>query len=356
MFNFDGDDDRLITSTKHIEDTAENCLRPKTMEEYIGQDKIKGNLEIFIQAALKRGEALDHVLLYGPPGLGKTTLSHIIANEMNSQIRVTSGPAIEKAGDLAAILTNLSDNDILFIDEIHRLNRNVEEVLYPAMEDYALDIIIGKGPSARSLRIDLPKFTLIGATTKAGMLTSPLRDRFGVNLRLELYSPEDLVKIINRSSKLLNINIDADASYEIARRSRGTPRIANRFLKRVRDFAEVLSDGGKIDLAIAKKGLTLMEVDDMGLDYSDRKILSTMIDTFGGGPVGLDTLAASVNEDSNTIEDVIEPYLMQIGFVARTPRGRICLKKAYDHLGKVMDTEKQELFSEYEKEVSDKNE
>ncbi len=356
MFNFDGDDDRLITSTKHIEDTAENCLRPKTMEEYIGQDKIKGNLEIFIQAALKRGEALDHVLLYGPPGLGKTTLSHIIANEMNSQIRVTSGPAIEKAGDLAAILTNLSDNDILFIDEIHRLNRNVEEVLYPAMEDYALDIIIGKGPSARSLRIDLPKFTLIGATTKAGMLTSPLRDRFGVNLRLELYSPEDLVKIINRSSKLLNINIDADASYEIARRSRGTPRIANRFLKRVRDFAEVLSDGGKIDLAIAKKGLTLMEVDDMGLDYSDRKILSTMIDTFGGGPVGLDTLAASVNEDSNTIEDVIEPYLMQIGFVARTPRGRICLKKAYDHLGKVMDTEKQELFSEYEKEVADKNE
>lgn len=356
MFNFDGDDDRLITSTKHIEDTAENCLRPKTMEEYIGQDKIKSNLEIFIQAALKRGEALDHVLLYGPPGLGKTTLSHIIANEMNSQIRVTSGPAIEKAGDLAAILTNLSDNDILFIDEIHRLNRNVEEVLYPAMEDYALDIIIGKGPSARSLRIDLPKFTLIGATTKAGMLTSPLRDRFGVNLRLELYSPEDLVKIINRSSKLLNINIDADASYEIARRSRGTPRIANRFLKRVRDFAEVLSDGGKIDLAIAKKGLTLMEVDDMGLDYSDRKILSTMIDTFGGGPVGLDTLAASVNEDSNTIEDVIEPYLMQIGFVARTPRGRICLKKAYDHLGKVMDTEKQELFSEYEKEVADKNE
>ncbi len=356
MFNFDGDDDRLITSTKHIEDTAENCLRPKTMEEYIGQDKIKGNLEIFIQAALKRGEALDHVLLYGPPGLGKTTLSHIIAKEMKSQIRVTSGPAIEKAGDLAAILTNLSDNDILFIDEIHRLNRNVEEVLYPAMEDYALDIIIGKGPSARSLRIDLPKFTLIGATTKAGMLTSPLRDRFGVNLRLELYSPEDLVKIINRSSKLLNINIDADASFEIARRSRGTPRIANRFLKRVRDFAEVLSDGGKIDLAIAKKGLTLMEVDDMGLDYSDRKILSTMIDTFGGGPVGLDTLAASVNEDSNTIEDVIEPYLMQIGFVARTPRGRICLKKAYDHLGKVMDTEKQELFSEYEKEVSDKNE
>lgn len=356
MFNFDGDDDRLITSTKHIEDTAENCLRPKTMEEYIGQYKIKSNLEIFIQAALKRGEALDHVLLYGPPGLGKTTLSHIIANEMNSQIRVTSGPAIEKAGDLAAILTNLSDNDILFIDEIHRLNRNVEEVLYPAMEDYALDIIIGKGPSARSLRIDLPKFTLIGATTKAGMLTSPLRDRFGVNLRLELYSPEDLVKIINRSSKLLNINIDADASYEIARCSRGTPRIANRFLKRVRDFAEVLSDGGKIDLAIAKKGLTLMEVDDMGLDYSDRKILSTMIDTFGGGPVGLDTLAASVNEDSNTIEDVIEPYLMQIGFVARTPRGRICLKKAYDHLGKVMDTEKQELFSEYEKEVADKNE
>ena len=350
MFNFDEEDDRLITSTKHKEDTAENCLRPKSMDEYIGQDKIKGNLEIFIQAALKRGEALDHVLLYGPPGLGKTTLSHIIANEMNSQIRVTSGPAIEKAGDLAAILTNLSDNDILFIDEIHRLNRNVEEVLYPAMEDYALDIIIGKGPSARSLRIDLPKFTLIGATTKAGMLTSPLRDRFGVNLRLELYTPDDLVKIINRSAKLLNINIDEDASYEIARRSRGTPRIANRFLKRVRDFAEVLGDGGKIDMPLAKKGLTLMEVDDMGLDYSDRKILTTMIDTFGGGPVGLDTLAASVNEDSNTIEDVIEPYLMQVGFVARTPRGRICLRKAYDHLGKVMDSEKQELFSQYENE------
>ncbi len=356
MFNFDEDDDRLITSTKHADDNGENCLRPRNMTEYIGQEKIKGNLEIFIKAALKRGEALDHVLLYGPPGLGKTTLSHIIANEMNSQIRVTSGPAIEKAGDLAAILTNLSDNDILFIDEIHRLNRNVEEVLYPAMEDYALDIIIGKGPSARSLRIDLPKFTLIGATTKAGMLTSPLRDRFGVNLRLELYTPDDLVKIINRSAKLLNINIDADASFEIARRSRGTPRIANRFLKRVRDFAEVLSGSGKIDLAIAKKGLTLMEVDDMGLDYSDRKILQAMIDTFGGGPVGLDTLAASVNEDSNTIEDVIEPYLMQIGFVARTPRGRICLKKAYEHLGRTMDAEKEQLFLQYEKEVQSKDE
>lgn len=350
MFDFDEDDERLITSTKHSEDTQENCLRPKTMEEYIGQDKIKANLEIFIKAALNRGEALDHVLLYGPPGLGKTTLSHIIANEMNSQIRVTSGPAIEKAGDLAAILTNLSDNDILFIDEIHRLNRNVEEVLYPAMEDYALDIIIGKGPSARSLRIDLPKFTLIGATTKAGMLTSPLRDRFGVNLRLELYEPEDLVKIINRSAKLLDIDIDYEASYEIARRSRGTPRIANRLLKRVRDFAEVLSESKKIDLGIAKKGLSLMEVDDMGLDYSDRKILSAMIDTFGGGPVGLDTLAASVNEDSNTIEDVCEPYLMQIGFIARTPRGRICLRKAYEHMGKVMSDDKQALLSQYEKE------
>ena len=260
MFNFDMEDDRLITSTKHSEDSIENGLRPKSMDEYIGQDKIKGNLEIFIKAALKRGEALDHVLLYGPPGLGKTTLSHIIANEMNSQIRVTSGPAIEKAGDLAAILTNLSDNDILFIDEIHRLNRNVEEVLYPAMEDYALDIIIGKGPSARSLRIDLPKFTLIGATTKAGMLTSPFRDRFGVNLRLELYTPDDLVKIINRSAKLLNINIDADASFEIARRSRGTPRIANRILKRVRDFAEVLSDKGKIDIEIARKSYKLIEI------------------------------------------------------------------------------------------------
>lgn len=347
MFSFDDDDDRLITSTKHADDNGENGLRPKTMDEYIGQDKIKSNLEVFISAAKKRGEALDHVLLYGPPGLGKTTLSHIIANEMNSQIRVTSGPAIEKAGDLAAILTNLSDNDILFIDEIHRLNRNVEEVLYPAMEDYALDIIIGKGPSARSLRIDLPKFTLIGATTKAGMLTSPLRDRFGVNLRLELYTPDDLVRIINRSAKLLNIAIDDDAAYEIARRSRGTPRIANRFLKRVRDFAEVMSDGGTITLAIAKKSLTLMEVDDIGLDYSDRKILLSMMDTFGGGPVGLDTLAASVNEDANTIEDVIEPYLMQIGFVARTPRGRICLKKAYEHFGKKMDSKQQDLFSMY---------
>lgn len=351
MFGFDDDDDnRLITSTRNFEDSAENTLRPKTMGDYIGQDKIKSNLEIYIKAALNRAEALDHVLLYGPPGLGKTTLSHIIASAMNAQIRVTSGPAIEKAGDLAAILTNLSDNDILFIDEIHRLNRNVEEVLYPAMEDYALDIVIGKGPSARSLRIDLPRFTLIGATTKAGMLTSPLRDRFGVHLRLELYKPEELAIIVNRSAKLLNTEIDEDATYEIARRSRGTPRIANRLLKRVRDFAEVLSEDKRITLDIAKKGLQLMEIDSMGLDNSDRTILLTMIDTFNGGPVGLDTLAASVNEDANTIEDVCEPYLMQIGFIARTPRGRIVLKKAYEHLGKSIPNECAEIIEMYKKE------
>ncbi len=349
MFD-DNDDDRLITSTRNTEDIQENSLRPKSMSDYIGQDKIKNNLEIFITAAKNRGEALDHVLLYGPPGLGKTTLSHIIATEMGAQIRVTSGPAIEKAGDLAAILTNLADDDILFIDEIHRLNRNVEEILYPAMEDYALDIVIGKGPSARSLRIDLPRFTLIGATTKAGMLTSPLRDRFGVNLRLEMYSPEDLSIIVDRSANLLNVEIDSEATYEIARRSRGTPRIANRLLKRMRDFAEVLSDDKRISIGLAQKGLSLMEVDDRGLDYIDRKLLLAIIDTFNGGPVGLDTISASVGEDSNTLEDVCEPYLMQIGFIARTPRGRVCLPAAYEHLGKRLPDDRLELIKQYEKE------
>ena len=355
MFDIE-DEDRLITSTRNTEDVQENSLRPKTMSDYIGQDKIKNNLEIYITAARNRGEALDHVLLYGPPGLGKTTLSHIIATEMGSQIRVTSGPAIEKAGDLAAILTNLADDDILFIDEIHRLNRNVEEVLYPAMEDYALDIVLGKGPSARSLRIDLPRFTLIGATTKAGMLTSPLRDRFGVNLRLELYTPEDLSIIVDRSASLLNVEIDSEATYEIARRSRGTPRIANRLLKRMRDFAEVLSDDKRISIDLARKGLSLMEVDDRGLDYIDRKLLLAIIDTFNGGPVGLDTISASVGEDSNTLEDVCEPYLMQIGFIARTPRGRVCLPAAYEHLGKNMPVDKLEQISQLEKEGIIKNE
>ncbi len=334
MSDFELDDERFMSSMQGTYDADnENTLRPRTMSEYVGQEKIKENLEIYIRAAVARKEPLDHVLLYGPPGLGKTTLAHIIASEMNGQIRVTSGPAIEKAGDLAAILTNLEENDVLFIDEIHRLNRNVEEVLYPAMEDYALDFVVGKGPSARSIRLTLNKFTLIGATTKAGMLTSPLRDRFGVNCRLEMYTPSELASIVKRSAGLLNVGITEEGAIEIARRSRGTPRIANRLLKRVRDFADV-KGSGIIDPEVADHALGKMEIDKLGLDFVDRKILLTIIDKFGGGPVGLETLAASIGEDSGTIEDVYEPYLMQLTFIARTPRGRICLPDAYRHFGR----------------------
>lgn len=307
------------------------------MSEYIGQEKVKANLEVYIQAALSRGESLDHVLLYGSPGLGKTTLSHIIASELNVQIKITSGPAIERAGDLAAILTNLGAGDVLFIDEIHRLNHAVEEILYPAMEDYALDFIIGKGPSAKSVRIDLPRFTLIGATTRAGMLTSPLRDRFGVICRLEVYNCEELATIIKRSAKIINIEIDDESALEIARRSRGTPRIANRLLKRVRDFSQVLANN-VISKELTCEALDRMEIDKLGLDSVDIKLLSCMIDKFKGKPVGLDTLSAGINEDSNTIEDVYEPYLIQLGFISRTPRGRIALPLAYEHLGKKVPT------------------
>ena len=313
------------------ENRLENSLRPKTLSEYIGQTKVKENMKVYIEAAKKRGEPLDHVLLYCPPGLGKTTLSNIISNEMNSNIKITSGPAIEKPGDLAALLTNLSEFDVLFIDEIHRLNKSVEEILYPALEDYTLDIIIGKGPSARSIRLDLPKFTLIGATTKAGSLTTPLRDRFGIVERLELYEPEDLQKIVKRSAGILNVEIDDTASMEIAKRSRGTPRIANRILKRVRDYAAVLGDG-KVDLNMAKIALNKLEIDDLGLDQTDRNILLTIIQKYAGGPVGIETLAATTGEEIETIEDVYEPFLMQIGFIARTPRGRIALPAAYEHL------------------------
>ena len=314
------------------EERLENSLRPKTLDEYIGQDKIKENMKIYIEAAKKRGEPLDHVLLYGPPGLGKTTLSNIISNEMNSNIKITSGPAIEKPGDLAALLTNLSEFDVLFIDEIHRLSKSVEEILYPALEDYTLDIIIGKGPSARSIRLDLPKFTLIGATTKAGTLTTPLRDRFGIVHRLELYSEADLAKIVKRSAGILEVQIDEKAAIEIAKRSRGTPRIANRLLKRVRDYAAVLGDGD-IDLKITKLALNKLEIDELGLDEIDRKLLDTMIVQYGGRPVGIEALAATIGEEVDTLEDVYEPYLIQIGYVSRTPRGRIVLPPAYKHMG-----------------------
>lgn len=329
------DKGRFITSTKNITDAdIENKLRPTTMAEYVGQEKVKANLEVYIKAAKERKEALDHVLLYGPPGLGKTTISHIIASEMGSQLKVTSGPAIEHAADLAAILTNLNTNDVLFIDEIHRLNKSVEEILYPAMEDFALDFIVGKGPSARNMRLKIKPFTLIGATTRAGMIAGPLRDRFGVIARLELYSDKELAIIIGRSAKILGIDIDEDAKIEIARRSRGTPRIANRLLKRVRDFAQVIGEG-RITFELADKALGLMEVDKLGLDGVDRRILETMINKFGGGPVGLETLAAATGEESTTIEDVYEPYLIQLGYISRTPRGRIVLAPAYEHLGKV---------------------
>lgn len=326
-------EERYVTSQyTPVDSDIETSLRPRNMSDYIGQEKVKDNLEIYIQAALARGENLDHVLLYGPPGLGKTTLAGIIANEMNVNLRVTSGPAIEKQGDLAALLTNLSEGDVLFIDEIHRLNRSVEEVLYPAMEDNAIDIIIGKGPSARSIRLDLPKFTLVGATTRAGQLSAPLRDRFGVVLRLELYSPEELAQIVTRSAGILGIDIEKYGALEIAARSRGTPRIANRLLKRARDYAEVLGNG-VITEETANLALEKMEIDNLGLDTIDRRLLETMIKSYNGGPVGLETIAAQIGEEAVTIEDVYEPYLMQIGFLSRTPRGRTVTPSAYEHLG-----------------------
>ena len=331
-FSDEVNDEIITTAASLPEDSAEGSLRPKALNEYIGQEKAKANLAVFINAAKMRGESLDHVLLHGPPGLGKTTLAGIIANEMGVNMRITSGPAIEKPGDLVAMLTNLNEGDILFVDEIHRLNRAYEEILYPAMEDYAIDIILGKGPSANSIHLDLPHFTLIGATTRSGQLTAPLRDRFGVSLRLELYSPEELRRIVVRSAGILNVPIEPDGAYEIASRSRGTPRIANRLLRRVRDYAQVMGDG-VITSEVADEALSKLEVDKLGLDALDRRMLRSIIEYYNGGPVGLETLAATINEESVTLEDVYEPYLLQNGFLTRTPRGRCVTRKAYEHLG-----------------------